>query len=137
MDDDLRVRVAEAIGSALWSGNEREVWPGFHDCTVTLRAALLAAADAAIIERDRTVRFEVEPGRISDADLRTIMGFHREAVDIVWGAGAHIEGVTFVEALSLSDFNPENEVVTEFRAGATYWTGDGPRLRTSGPRYEL
>lgn len=126
MDDDLRVRVAEAIGKTLAEFAAHK-WDGLAAESDSVQGMLIAAAEVAIAERDRTVRFEVPPGCISDSDLRCVLRFHREAVDIEWGAGAHIAGVTFVETINLSNFDPLNEVVTEFRAGATYWTGDGPR----------
>jgi len=132
MDDDLRIRVAEAIGSAMYESSSSQKWPGLNQLHVSSQDMLLAAADAAIAERDRAaVPIDVGPLRISDSDLRAVLGFHREAVDIVWGAGAHIEAVTFVEGLNLQ--HDENEGGTEFRAGATYWTGDGPRAT---PVYE-
>jgi hypothetical protein len=131
MDDDLRIRVAEAIGKSLAEFTAHK-WDGLAAEPDSIQGALIAAAGAAIAERERSVP---NPPLISDEELRDVMAYHAGVVDIIWGSCGRINGVAFVEDATLIDIRDSDMMAVpgrKFTAGTVYWTGDGSHATPDG-----
>lgn len=116
---DLRLRVAHAIGRKLLEkaeGGKCQV-PVWSAVPPSEQGILLDIADAALAA---IASVDGESSTISDGDLRHILDMHRDAVDIVWGVGGYVAGLHFVEDVSVSGPNGDEDP-RDYRADETYW----------------